>query len=314
MRVAIVGNGSIGLSLGALFSKAGVDVIILTRSDVKENIIFAESDIEGLSGRYNALFINREREEGIQKILEKRPELVIVTVKAYHLGSVVKRLKELKRRGFERPTLFLQNGLDILDFVAGSVSNPVRGVTGIGAYRKSKNTVFIAGINKTLIGRDEGGKCEEFKRLRELAGLPVEINETPFIERFKAAINAGINPVTALLRIKNGEILEREDAWEVVKRATEETVEVAKAYGVELPDDMISIVRRGIELTYNNYSSMAMDVLSGRPTEIDRINGKIVEKAENKGLNAPVNRSLRRLIRALSPRCTDIFPSDPSSS
>ena len=278
--ISIIGNGSIGLTLGALFAKAGIPVRIVTRREVDANEIIAEGVI---SGRFKAEFSTELGD----------PEAVIVAVKAYSVREASKKIDR------DVPVLYIQNGLDILELVKDLVKRPVRALTGIGAYRKSPNRVFVSGINITRIGVTPSGDHKIFEELRKKASLPYKLEDPVRAERIKASLNAGINPVTALLRVKNGELLRRRDALEVALRAVREAKTVAEAYGIDV-GDVESMLIRGIERTAENYSSMAMDVMNGRPTEIDYINGKIVEKARAKNLEVPVNETLRRLVRSLS--------------
>jgi 2-dehydropantoate 2-reductase len=80
----------------------------------------------------------------------------------------------------------------------------------------------------------------------------------------------------------------------------EEAVQVARAKGIALPyDDPIQKVRDVCVATAANRSSMLQDVLRGSPTEIDVINGAIVREADKLGGQAPVNKMLTGLIKAI---------------
>jgi 2-dehydropantoate 2-reductase len=53
------------------------------------------------------------------------------------------------------------------------------------------------------------------------------------------------------------------------------------------------------ESTADNKNSMLQDILKGKPTEIDFINGKIVEFSNRLGIKSPVNEFLTFLVKAL---------------
>ena len=113
-------------------------------------------------------------------------------------------------------------------------------------------------------------------------------------------INAAINPLTALLRVSNGELLERPAARELMQEAATEAALVAAAKGIKLPyANPVEAVEAVAKNTASNISSMLQDVLRGTPTEIDAINGAIIRESEKAGLPAPVNRMLWRLVRGL---------------
>ena len=114
----------------------------------------------------------------------------------------------------------------------------------------------------------------------------------------KLAINAAINPVTALARVENGALTQPGDLADVATAAGTETARVARADGVDLS---ATTVREGIadvvDETARNRSSMHQDVAAGRRTEIEAINGYVVERASAVGESVPVNRTLAALIR-----------------
>jgi 2-dehydropantoate 2-reductase len=116
----------------------------------------------------------------------------------------------------------------------------------------------------------------------------------------KLAINAAINPLTALLRIPNGELLARPSARSLMAAAAREAAAVATALGVRLAyPDPAAAVEAVARLTAANHSSMLQDVLRGAPTENDAICGPAVEAGERCGVSTPVLRTLGLLIKAL---------------
>lgn len=115
----------------------------------------------------------------------------------------------------------------------------------------------------------------------------------------KLVVNCGINPLTAILRAPNGELLRRPDAMFLMQCAALECADVAGAKGVTLPfldpaDKVCEVAR----LTATNRSSMLQDVLRGAPTECEAINGAVVRWGERLGVSTPVNEVLLRLVRA----------------
>jgi 2-dehydropantoate 2-reductase len=119
----------------------------------------------------------------------------------------------------------------------------------------------------------------------------------------KLIVNAAINPLTALLRVKNGEILTNPPARELMREIAEEVASVAKALGVGLPSlDPMQTVEEVAERTAENVSSMLQDVLRGAPTEVDAINGEVVQAGKLKGIPTPVNRVIWSLVKAIPGR------------
>ena len=116
------------------------------------------------------------------------------------------------------------------------------------------------------------------------------------------AVNAVINPLTALLRVRNGELLNRAELEPLFAAVAEEVWRVAARHQVALPTppELVAEVRRVCQLTAANQSSMLRDVAEGRRTEVDAINGAVARLGRERGVLAPVNEALAALVRAAS--------------
>ncbi len=116
----------------------------------------------------------------------------------------------------------------------------------------------------------------------------------------KLVINAAINPLTALLRVPNGELLNHPWARKAMSALARETAQVAEAERVSLPfDDPIQAAEEVARKTAKNLSSMFQDVRRGAPTEIDAICGAVTKRGEKHGIETPYNRSCWRLVKAM---------------
>ncbi|MEA2116806.1 MAG: 2-dehydropantoate 2-reductase, partial [Thermodesulfobacteriota bacterium] len=115
----------------------------------------------------------------------------------------------------------------------------------------------------------------------------------------KLFANVGINAITALTNIRNGQLLDFEETRDLMEAVVTEAIAVARALQVTVADDALENVFAIVEATAINRSSMGQDVDALRPTEIDAINGYIVRRAEELGIDVPVNQTLTRLIKTL---------------
>jgi 2-dehydropantoate 2-reductase len=114
----------------------------------------------------------------------------------------------------------------------------------------------------------------------------------------KLVINAAINPLTALLEVPNGALLESPSLMEVIVGAAEETAAVAAALSVKLPfADPGAQVMDVARSTGENSSSMLQDIRRGAPTEIEAISGAIVREGERAGISTPINWTLWHLVQ-----------------
>jgi 2-dehydropantoate 2-reductase len=120
----------------------------------------------------------------------------------------------------------------------------------------------------------------------------------------KLAVNAVINPLTAILRVPNGELLHRPPLDPLIAEIVEEVWRVAARHKIPLPTppELAEEVRRVCRGTASNRSSMLRDVEEGRPTEIDSINGAVVRLGRERGALVPANLALTSLVRTMLAR------------
>ncbi len=207
----------------------------------------------------------------------------------------------------------LQNGLGNLEVLARHVG-PERATLGIttqGAALAGAGRLVAAGGGPTTLATrpaiDE--QVRRFAALCALAGVDVRVAEdVDALLWGKLAVNAAINPLTALLRVPNGALLESPWAREVMRRAAGEVAAVAAARGIRLPfDDAGAQAEQVARQTALNRSSMLQDMLRGAESEIEAINGAVMRAAESAGVDVPANRLLYALVKALdetvSARC-----------
>ncbi|MEJ2597857.1 MAG: 2-dehydropantoate 2-reductase, partial [Anaerolineales bacterium] len=144
-------------------------------------------------------------------------------------------------------------------------------------------------------------RLKALAEILEQAGFAIEyVRDAQALLWGKLVINAAINPLTALLGVPNGALLQRPSAHRLMAAAAAEAVAVAAARDVALPhSDPLETILAVAQRTAENRSSMLQDVQRRAPTEIDAINGAIVRLGEQAETPTPVNRALWLLVRAL---------------
>ena len=162
-----------------------------------------------------------------------------------------------------------------------------------------------AGVGSTTIGAwdsTEPGfrRAKQFSEFFNLAGIDTEaVKDVHSVVWNKLLINIGINAITALTDIKNGQVLDLEITRELSRAAVAEAMHVARSQNVTVREDAADHVCKVAAATAVNRSSMGQDVDKKRQTEIGAINGFIVREAERLGIEAPVNRTLTALVETL---------------
>ena len=223
----------------------------------------------------------------------------LVLVKAWQTQKAAHQL--MSCLSLDGIALTLQNGAGNVEILKESLGaeRVVLGVTTEGAMLVEPGCARHTGQGKVIIGAHP--KTAALKRLFSKAGFKVEIVADAESALWgKLVINAAINPLTALLRVPNGELLARPSARQLMAEAAQEAARVANQRGIRLPyHDPVAAVEEVARNTATNNSSMLQDVLRGTPTEIDAINGAIVQAGEELGISTPVNRLLWNLVKAI---------------
>lgn len=222
----------------------------------------------------------------------KPTNLALVAVKSWQTAAIAPHAARLLAAG--GIALTLQNGLGNLEILGGRAC---QGVTYLGATLLGPGKVRPAGTGTTWIAGPEW-VAGLFRR----AGLAAEHCAAEQAEGLlwgKLAVNCGINALTAILRVRNGDLLRLPDAETLLRAAAAECGAVAAARGIQLPfPDPAERACQVARQTAANLSSMLQDLLRGAPTECEAINGAIVEWGRRLGVPTPVNELLLRLVRA----------------
>ena len=222
----------------------------------------------------------------------------LVLVKSWQTGRTAAMLADCL--GPDGVALTLQNGLGNLEELSAVLGQEraALGVTTMGATLVGPGAVRVGGTGPTYIARQP--RLEAPLGLLRQAGFEVEVEEDlASVQWGKLAVNAGINPLTALLRVANGALVEDDQARTILGEAARETAAVAAALRVRLPyRDAAAQAEEVARRTAANRSSMLQDMLRGAPTEIDAINGAVADAGERLQVPTVVNRTLWRLVRA----------------
>jgi 2-dehydropantoate 2-reductase len=237
----------------------------------------------------------------------KGSDLVIVLVKAWATGEAVAPLRDHVTR--ETTVLTLQNGLGNASTLRTTLlKDGVRpsvwlGVTTQAALRTEPGTVAHTGEGISAIGRRHVGADDRLRRIATTfteARLPtVAVDDIHRWVWRKLAVNAAINPRTALAGVPNAAIATDTGLRNAAAALAGETVTVANARGLTLDvQEVIASVDEVARETGQNRSSMLVDLETGGRTEINAINGAVVSEAAKHGIKVPANQMMTALVRA----------------
>jgi 2-dehydropantoate 2-reductase len=301
MKVAVVGAGAMGSLFGAMLAEAGNEVWLY---DVwLEHVQTINQDGLKIERAGKTRTVEVKATADPQQI--GQAELVIIFVKSSRTKSAAETA--LTIADSNGSVMTLQNGMGNADIIAECIE-PERilaGTTSHGATLLGPGSIRHAGSGPTTIGawsQTEDGlrRARQFADFFNRAGIKTEsVADVHSVVWNKLLINIGINAITALTNIKNGQILDLEITRELSRNAVAEAIRVAQAEDIKVHDDVVDRVFKVAEATALNRSSMGQDVDNRRQTEIAAINGFIVREAKRLGLPAPVNFALTALIETL---------------
>lgn len=321
MKIDIIGAGSIGLLLAGRLIQSGTQVRLWCRSEeqslaLKDNglsISYEDGQAPVIipGDRFIAAPVGGFAEEW----LRQPGDWTAITVKQnavhHQLPDVLAGLKENSLK-----VLCFQNGYGHLKFLQGLLpkASVWAAVTTEAAKRKTLTEVIHAGKGDIYLGKEKSGGYDQAEEGHEeedvsvirliedltSAGFSAYMsNDMDTMIYRKLIINAVINPLTAIWRIRNGELLASEERIQLMKELYLEAVNVYDACGVSYEASTWESILTVCRATSGNISSMLADVLSSRATEIRWINGSIVEMAERCGVQVPLNRWVCRLVEGM---------------
>lgn len=309
MKILVVGAGSIGLLLSSRLALSGqctVEVVTGREEQAaslkRDGAMFIEGT-EQVHVAVDAYTWDELAEHGTG-----RWDWVILAVKQRQLDRVMRdRLQHLACGGAK--LLCFQNGIGHGEFLAESIEpeSIYLAVTTEAARKRSDTEVEHTGRGTTTVGpfaEADGRHCLNIEK-----SLIILLNQAGFVTYSsnvihsmvwnKVLINSAINPLTAILRIRNGELLESPHCLSLMRSLIDEGSEIVRAAGYSVADDLWERLLEVCRSTASNASSMLQDVTQGKATEVDWINGQIVRQAERLGLRAPAQQSVWSLVKCI---------------
>ena len=291
-RIFVLGSGAVGSTFGALLSKRE-DVTLIGRKAhvdaINSNGLFLYGEFEG---RYNV-----KADTEIREIPSN--SLVILSTKVTGSRRAIEGIRHLVKK--DTIMLLVQNGLGIEEIVKRILPDHevIRAVATLGAEflepGKISNVVLIK------IDLEKSRSSEKIVTLLKDSGLVAEISDNINMQVWtKLTINSVLNPLTAIFQVRGNEIIT--DSLKPVRHGiVDECLRVAKAEGIEIDPTIKEMIDEGVS-NFLNYSSMCQDMIKKKKTEIDFLNGKVVEFGKKHNILTPFNESMAAFIEFLEKR------------
>ncbi|MFJ7980437.1 ketopantoate reductase family protein [Lysinibacillus xylanilyticus] len=293
MNVAIIGAGAVGQLTASFLAESGMSVTLVARR-------------QGQADELNAKYLTRVNVDGaktVQKVVSTtklkglpQQDLIVIAVKYGQLQELYGQLSALPSTV---SLLFMQNGLAHYD---EALRLPQKNIAfcsvSFGAQMIDQSTVQHRGVGvcKIAVERGNSGAFNDLLQLKKSL-FPVELVANAEQMLFeKAVFNCLINPLTAILQVRNGELVTNKQAFLLMQTIYQELTEAFE--GIEQAVPFLKVIEL-CEKTASNTSSMLSDRIHGRKSEIDTIVGVILEKALANGHDLPTLRTLYHQVLAI---------------
>jgi len=296
-RVAVVGAGAVGGYFGGMLARAGAPVVFIGRpafvEAAKKNGLFLDT----------LQFKEAVRVEASTELEAVRgADVVLFCVKTTDTESTARALAPLLSSS--ATLVSLQNGVDNADKIRAAGIDALSAVVYVAASVPEPARVKHVGRGDLVIG-PRNARAEKFAALFERAGVPCRISDNIDGELWTKLIwNCALNAISALGRAKYGQIAASEDARKVVENAVNEVLAVAAAARIHLPgvEDIKAGLAGALKIATQMsgaISSTGQDLMRGKRTEIDSLNGYIARRGAELGVPTPVNRTLVACIKGI---------------
>lgn len=298
-QILMVGAGSVGGFFGARLAKTNPDVSFLLRPKTLAAVKRNGLTIRSADGTFTV------RPQAAADVRElPRPDLIVLAVKAYDLDEVLNQIEPVLTD--QTVILTLQNGIDTEDRLLARLQRDC--VVGGVAYIYSK--IAEAGVidhykkGAVAIGEFMGYESDRLLKIRDVfasANIPCHLSKDIRRSKWeKMCWNCVFNPITVLIDDHVARALDHPEMTGVIRQIVGEVAAISAAMKVPLPLDMPERVVKATQEIRDIHTSMYDDWKAGRRTEIDYLNGFIVQKGRELGIPTPVNEALTAMIKTIT--------------
>jgi 2-dehydropantoate 2-reductase len=300
-HIAVVGAGAIGCYFGGMLARAGAPVTLIGRKlhvgAIKQcGLLLQTLDCEER--------IAVTATEDIAAV--RHAELVLFCVKSPDTDAAAAAMAP--HLAADAVILSLQNGVDNVERIRSQVKNVViPALVYAAAYMAGPGCVKHTGGGSLVIGLLSGYRDDarsghkllaDIAALFERAGVPVKVSDTIEADLWtKLVMNCAYNAISALGGARYSQMVAMPEVRDLMREAAKEVMQVARAKGIHLPDSVLDETIKLADSMPQTISSTAQDILKGRRTEIDHLNGYVAHKGQVLGVPAPVNRILATLVK-----------------
>ncbi|MCC6753670.1 MAG: 2-dehydropantoate 2-reductase [Saprospiraceae bacterium] len=305
LRTAIIGLGPVGSILAVMLKRAGCEVALCVRNQVKRDKILSEGI--RLENVLNATAEFDQVYPDIASMAELNPDFIFFATKTYHLPESIQQVAQLNLS----KTYFVsaQNGIDVEDMLTETFgeSRTLRMVVNFAGALLSPNTVKVTFFQPPNYIGSVNDACPEkavaIADLLNASGMDTRAVDSQQLRVRvweKTILNASVSAICGVSRLTMAEAMAEPDTVELVEQIIGEAVLVAEQEKIRFSDDFLRKCLVYLKRGGDHFPSLALDLIQNRPTEIDYFNGKIVSYGRKHYTRTSLNLSFTNVVKAMS--------------
>ena len=288
-----MGAGAVGCYFGGMLARAGHDVTLIARPQHVEAI-----ERQGLHMQAKTFDEHVRLKASTDAGAVAGADFVLFCVKSTDTESAGAQIKPYLRP--DALVLCLQNGVDNADRLRKVLPEHAVSAAVVYVATEMAGPGHLKHHGRGELVIEPMARSQAVAQALVAAGVPTDVSDNVRGALWlKLILNSAFNAVSAIAQLPYGEAVKGEGVWDAIRDVIDESIAVAKAEGVGLPDDVHAIAVRLIESIPAQYSSTAQDIARGKPTEIDFLNGHIVKRGEALGIPTPANRVLWAMVKLI---------------
>jgi len=290
MNIVVIGAGGIGGYFGGRIANAGYNVTFVARGKHLEAIRKNGLQVKSTKGDF---IVHPNATDTINDI--ENPDLIILGVKSWQVEEIAKQIKPIVTN--TTMVLPLQNGADNVDKLLAHLDkkNVLAGLCKIVSKVEAPGVInHFAFEPEVIFGENDNSQTERIEKVKEV------FDDAGFKNKIAGDIHKSIwrkflfitmvSGIASLTRVVFGEMLKDKNIEKIILDTANEIKEIAIAKGVNISDDDVEFAMNMYKNSeYDTTASMQRDIMEGKPSELENLNGYIVKQGKLLGIPTPTN-------------------------